>query len=72
MKHTDRLMNWFLTNPTKLVQPDARIEQCVKALTLCAEKFDFYADHHRAKGDMDKAIANRGMAVMCRETIEKI
>lgn len=72
MKHTDKLMNWFLTNTTKIMQPDLRLEQCVKVLTLCAEKFESYADHHRAKGDVDKAVTNTGMAVMCRETIEKV
>lgn len=72
MKHTDKLMNWFLTNPTKIMQPDLRLEQCVKVLTLCAEKFESYADHHNAKGGMDKTIANRGMAVLCLETIGKV
>lgn len=72
MKHTDKLMNWFLTNPAKIMQPDSRLKHCVKALTLCAEKFEAYADHHKAKGDMDKATTNKGMAVICRETIEKV
>ena len=72
MRHADKLMNWFLTNPTKIMQPDTQLKHCVKALTLCAAKFEAYADHRKAKGDTVKAITNRGMAVMCRETIEKV
>jgi hypothetical protein len=46
-------------------------EAAVQALVACQGRFIEYEKHHRAKGAVEKADRNRGMAIMCAEALRK-
>lgn len=47
-------------------------DELLAALVVCADQFDAYAEHHRAKSDDDKFHRNQLLAFNARAVIAKV
>jgi hypothetical protein len=48
------------------------IKEAIVALYRAEKQFTAYAQHHRAKGSLDKAATNYGYALSCGRAFEKM
>ena len=48
------------------------IASAIEALEKSEKQFTAYAEHHQAKGALDKATTNYGFAVMCGRACEHL
>lgn len=46
------------------------VTKAMDALDKAEKQFTFYAEHHKAKGDTEKAATNYGYAVVCGAALE--